>query len=124
MAIGCRVRPSVRRDSLLERNAVTAHKWANRHKKARRGKRRRHSDFIRKSLARINAEYGLEPRLITLQAARAGKPALLWAMSEGKRGGNEKTATDQQCYGDAAENREKTLPAIGRLGVGGGSLRR
>src|SRR5437870_7749278 len=67
---------SVQSDSLLERNAVTAHKWANRHKKARRGKRRRHSDFIRKSLVHINVEYGLEPHLITLQPAQAGKLAL------------------------------------------------
>jgi hypothetical protein len=108
----------------LERDAVTAHKWANRHKKARRGKRRRHSDFIRKSLVRINVEYGLEPHRITLQPAQAGRLALLWAISEGKRGGNEKAAANQQCEGDTAKDGENALPAIDGLGIAGGSLRR
>jgi hypothetical protein len=45
-------------------------------------------------------------------------------MSEGERGGKEKPAADQQREGDTAEDRDSALPAIGRLGVGGGSLRR
>jgi hypothetical protein len=45
-------------------------------------------------------------------------------MSEGKRGGNEKATADQQGEGETAEDRENALPAIGRLGLGRGSLRR
>jgi hypothetical protein len=44
-------------------------------------------------------------------------------MSEGKRGGNEKAAADQQCEGNTAEDGENALPAMDKFGVGGG-LRR
>ncbi len=45
-------------------------------------------------------------------------------MSEGKRGGNEKAAADQQCESNAAEDGENALPAMDRFGVVVGSLRR
>jgi hypothetical protein len=47
---------------------------------------------------------------------------LLWAISEGKRGDNEKAAADQQGEGNTAENGENALPAIGRLRIAGGGL--
>jgi hypothetical protein len=41
-----------------------------------------------------------------------------------ERARNEQPAANQQGEGDAAENRENAVAAIGRLRVGGGSLRR
>jgi hypothetical protein len=45
-------------------------------------------------------------------------------MSEGKRGGNEKAAADQQREGNTAEDGENAVPAITGFGIAGGSLRR
>jgi hypothetical protein len=45
-------------------------------------------------------------------------------MSEGEHCRKEEAAAKEQGEADTAKNRENAVPAIGRLGVGGGSLRR
>jgi hypothetical protein len=63
-------------------------------------------------------------RLTLTAAAGIASLLALSGMSAGERGRNEKPTADQQREGETAEDREDALPAIGRLGVGGGSLRR